>query len=116
MRDYQLISPSLDGIVRHESVSYEGLQRPEEILRLMDGPSSKGKFPKNSTKTKIVYTDHQQKIIEQYFHDLYGIFMKKLSYFMIEPEIEPEVSLKLQAMLQEMIKIKGLMIKGHNKL
>jgi hypothetical protein len=113
MRDYQLISPSLEGILRHGSISYDGLERPDEVLRLMDGPASRGRVDSAKDGNKdTVYTEHQQKIVEQYFHDLYGIFMKKLSYFIVESEPDPEVPLKLQAMLQEMIKVKGLMAKG----
>lgn len=111
MRDYQLISPSLEGVVRHESVYYDGLNRPEELLRIMDGPATRGYSDKDS-RVDVAYTEHQHKIIEQYFHDLYGVFMKKLSCFIVESDPDPEIQLKLQAMLQEMIKIKNLIVKN----
>ena len=111
MRDYQLISPSLDGILRHESIIYEGIRRPDEVLKLMDGPAARGNR-KEDTQTGIVYTDHEQKVIEQYLSDLYGIFTKKLSYFFVESELRPDEEVKLQAMLQEMIKVKKLL--GHH--
>jgi len=113
MREYTITSPSLEGILRHDSIVYEGLHRPEEILRIMDGPSVRGKkkssTPAPDISDDVVYTEHQQKIIEQYFQDLYGIFMKKLSQFIITADSDIELSLKLQAMLQELIKIKALM-------
>ncbi len=118
MRDYQLISPSLEGIIRHNSVTYEGIKRPEEVLRIMDGPIARGRGKQGDSHDdagpESGYTEHQQKIIEQYFHDLYGVFMKKLAYFVVESSYESDLPLKLQAMLQELIKIKTLMDRsGH---
>jgi hypothetical protein len=106
MRDYQLISPSLEGVLRHDSVVYEGIKRPEELLRIMDGPATKG--PQNPDE-RHGYSETDQKIIEQYFHDIYGIFMKNLSHFVLDSDIREEEVLKLQAFLQELIKIKKLM-------
>lgn len=48
-------------------------------------------------------------MLEEYFHDLYGVFMKRLSHFIVEPIACDGDAVKLQAMLQEMIKVKGLM-------
>ena len=110
MRDYQLISPSLDGILRHESIVYDGIQRPDQVLKLMDGPATRGNR-KEGAPAEVVYTDGERKVIEQYLSDLYGIFTKKLSYFFVESEPRPDEEMKLQAMLQEMIKVKKLL--GH---
>lgn len=108
MRDYQLISPSLDGILHHESMVYEGIRRPFELLRVMDGPASLRK--KNQPiLNEVVYTEQENKIIQQYLYDLNVLFMKKFSQFMIESESKYDDSVKLQAMLQELVKIKGLM-------
>lgn len=116
MRDYQYVSPSLEGIIRHASVAYEGIQRPEEVLRLMDGPSSRSSsddsaHPKGGALDgdEVVYTEHQHQVISQYFGDLYGVFLKRLSHFAIDADPSDDSSLTLQAMLQEMIKVKGLM-------
>ncbi len=106
MRDYQLTTPSLEGLFRHDALSYEGIIRPERILRIMDGPASKG--PKDG-RPRHEYSDKDQKIIGQYFQDLYGVFMKKLSRFAVEVDISDDDALKLQALLQELIKIKRLM-------
>lgn len=110
MRDYQLASPSLEGIIRHGSTTYGGVQRPEAVIRIMDGPSSRGAT--KSKNTKLV-PEEQHHIIEQYFHDLYGVFMKKLSHFIVDADPGSEATLMLQAMLQEMIKIKNLMARNH---
>ncbi len=106
MRDYQLISPSLEGILSHSSVVYEGVHRPVEIMRVLDGPASKGAAKKGKG-----CTEEERNILEQYFQDLYGVFLKKFSVFALEAGYVSEETLKLQAMLQEMIKVKRLLAK-----
>ena len=98
-RDYMLVSPSLDGILRHDSITYEGINRPHEVLRAFDSPSS---------VTAKVPTTEEYEILNQYFQDLYSVFMKKLSYFMVETDPQSIDIAKIQALLQEMIKIKKL--------
>lgn len=106
MREYRLTTPSIEGVFRYDSIVYEGIKRPERILRIMDGPASKGP---SDGHPRHEYSDKDQKIIEQYFHDLYGVFMKKLSQFAVETDITQDDTLKLQALLQELVKIKRLM-------
>lgn len=101
MRDYQVISPSLEGILSHEYLSYDNIKRPIEILRIMDGPASKGSDP--------VCTEDQMKILSQYFQDLYSVFIKKLSDFSIESAFLDQEGVRLQALLQEMIKVKKML-------
>ncbi len=107
MRDYQLISPSLDGILHHDSIVYEGIRRPFELLRVMDGPA-KRKARLDKDIDEVVYTRDQQKIIQDYLQDLHTLFLKKFSQFMVESELKPDEGVKLMALLQEMIKIKKL--------
>lgn len=95
-----LASPSLDGILSHESIGYEGVARPEKILRAFDRPSS---------NSKKVPTKEEHNILNEYFQDLNVIFLKKFSNFVVESEPSSAEGLKLQAMLQEMIRIKGLL-------
>lgn len=94
-----LTSPSIEGILRHDSVVYDGLQRPIEIIRAFDSPSS---------ETDKMPNENEHEVLDQYFHDLYGIFMKKLSYFVVESNIDSIDTVKLQAMLQELIKVKKI--------
>jgi hypothetical protein len=102
MRDYMLVSPSLDGVLRHEPLVYGGINRPIEILRVFDSPASEeGKVP----------TEKEHEVLEQYFHDLYGVFMKKLSHLVVETDLAAIDTVKLQAMLQEMIKVKMLIVR-----
>jgi len=108
IRDYQIASPSLEGVLSEGNLVYEGISRPSEILRVLDGPSSKGNSGSAAKGQKK--TEAERKILEDYFHDLYGVFMKKLSHFIVEAEVSSENGVKLLALLQEMIKIKKLMI------
>ncbi|TAK94070.1 hypothetical protein EPO05_06765 [Patescibacteria group bacterium] len=107
IRDYQIVSPSLDGILRHECVEYEGLRRPADIMRILDGPAGKGAYGKRDVRD-----EKDRKVIEDYFHDLYAIFMKRLAHFLVESESSDEDTVKLQAMLQEMIKVKRFVGRG----
>ena len=101
IRDYQIVSPSLDGILQHESLVYEGFKRPIEVARIFDRPAG--------PRTEEAADPEKQKIIGQYFHDLYELLMKKLSEFAVEAEPSSDEAVKLQALLQELIKIKGLL-------
>lgn len=103
IRDYTIVSPSLGGVLSHESLMYEGIRQPVEILRALDGPAADPEAPK---------PPHQQKVLEQYFYDLYGIFMKRLSHFVLEPQPSEADIVRLQAMLQEMVKVKKLIQKS----
>ncbi len=102
-----LVSPSLDGILRHDSVTYEGVKRPAEVLRVLDGPSSRG-----HSGQKKPPTEEQIKVLEEYFNDIYGVFMKKLSYFVVASSAKADDIVKLQALFQELIKIKDLIGRG----
>ncbi len=104
-KDYQIISPSLEGVLNHESITYEGIRRPLELLRVLDGPATRGR--KQGSKN-VHNTDKNNKILEEYFNDLHDVFMKKFSSFVLESETSPNDTVKLQAMLQEMIKVKTL--------
>jgi hypothetical protein len=101
IRDYSFTSPSLDGILSHDSIVYEGLERPNEIIRAFDRPRD----PLSADRT----SPEQRQILQEYFNDLYGLFMRKMSQFVVESDISPDFELKIQAMLQELIKVKKLL-------
>jgi len=101
-----LVSPSLDGVLRHEPIVYGGINRPTDILRVFDSPACEpGKVP----------TEKEHEVLEQYFHDLYGIFMKKVSHLIVETDLNDVDTIKLQAMLQEMIKVKKLIVRKETR-
>jgi hypothetical protein len=95
--------PSLDGVFSHESLVYEGISRPLEILRAFDSPAA---------DSMARHPAHEGKVLERYFYDLYGVFMKRLSQFVLESEPSDIETVNLQAMLQEMIKVKKLRLKA----
>lgn len=103
IRDYEIVSPSLEGVLNDGSIVYEGIRRPIEVMRVMDGPAAKG-AGKGHQKT-----DEEQKLLQDYFQDLYGVFMKKLSHLIVEPSPATEDGVKLMALLQEMIKVKKML-------
>jgi len=103
LREYSYVTPSLGGVLTHESLAYDGIRYPVEVLRALDGPARDPSVPE---------PPHQQKVLEQYFYDLYGVFMKRLSQFVLAPEALDGETVKLQAMLQEMVKIKKLLSKS----
>jgi hypothetical protein len=104
MNQYNIVSPSLQGILSHDSIVYEGLKRPIKVMRIFDGPAAAEVSPEKSAENR--------KIIGQYFQDLYGVFMKKMSHFAIDPATAPVDGVQLQAMLQELIKVRAMMGKG----
>ena len=114
MRDYQIVSPSLEGVLSHDSLLYDGIKRPIEILRILDGPRAKGRESEARSKKRAgnstVLSEAEFKMMQEYFFDLYGVFMKRLSHFLVEADISSDDSIKLQAMLQEMIKVKKWVI------
>jgi hypothetical protein len=101
----------LDGILRHESIIYEGIARPTEIIRAFDRPKAK----KGSDEAQDLDNPENRKVLSDYWNDLYGLFMRKLSQFIIEPQIEAESEVKLQAMLQELVKVKRLLAMPEKK-
>ena len=113
IRDYMITSPSLDGILSHDSIVYEGLERPIEIIRAFDCPKA---YPPNSSSDSLSAsktTPEQRQILQDYFNDLYGLFMRKVSQFIVESEISPDFEVKILAMLQELIKVKKLLTFEH---
>ncbi len=98
-----VVSPSLEGVLNHGTLTYEGLKRPVEVLRVLDGPATRG-----ATGNKRAPTVEQAKVLEEYFNDIYGVFMKKLSFFVVSSSTKADDIVKLQALFQEMIKIKSL--------
>lgn len=99
-KDYSVVSPSLEGVLSHDCVSYEGVRRPAELLRAMDAPSR---------GLRLRPKPGQKEILQSYFYDLYGVFMKRLSHFVLACEAEENETVAIQAMLQELVKVKRLL-------
>lgn len=106
-RTYSVVSPSLRDVLSHAALAYEGIDKPLAILRVLDGPASRGSVSETVSERRC--SGEEAKVLETYFLDLLGIFMKKLSHLVVDTDISHDESIKMQAMLQEMIKVKNLM-------
>ena len=93
MKTYNIISPSLEGILSDDHLYFEGVRRPSAIYAVRDG---------QSISTQDIG------IMEKYFNDIYNLFLRKLSSFCAFGHADDEETAKIQALLQEMIKVKKL--------
>ena len=95
MKKYQKSYPVIDGILSDDFLYFEGINRPVDIFFLNDKDNG-----------AIDRTD----ILEKYFNYIYNLFLCKISIFVASDTINNESSIKLQALLQEMIKVKSMII------
>lgn len=100
-KDYQVIFPSLGGVLSHDTMTYEGLHRPPEIARIFDRAMVLDKELSEEPDGEV-----KQKMLENYFHDLYGVLMKRISQFAVESDPRGEDPVKIMAMMQEFLKVK----------
>lgn len=93
MNTYSIASPSLDGVLSDDYIYFEGVRRPSDLFAIRDGGIE-------SEESKVV--------LERYFNDIHNLFLRKLTHFAGNGPVNNEESLKMQGLLQEMIKVKGL--------
>ncbi len=97
MKTYTIVSPSLQGILSDDHVYFEGIKRPTDYFIARDSVHlEKEVSPKNI------------EILERYLQDIYNLFLRKLSNYILDNRDEMEESIKIQALLQEIIKVKEL--------
>ena len=102
MNTYTITSPSLAGLLTDDALYFEGIKRPLISYAIRETmPDS---------REHVV-------ILERYFTDIYNLFLKKVAAFSANSIVSESPSAsaaaaaetaKLQALLQEMIKVKGL--------
>lgn len=95
MKNYSTIVPSIDGVLSDDLLYFEGIRRPTRISIIKDS---------------IDISGDNLDILEKYFNDIYNLFLKKLSAFALVESTTDEEALKLQALLQELIKVKSLLV------
>jgi len=93
VKDYALVSPSLDGLLSDDALYFEGISRPAAYYTLRDAPPGSG----------------DPIVLEHYWNDVYNLFLRKISSFAAGDGAPEEDSIKLQALLQELIKVKELL-------
>src|SRR4051812_5417782 len=92
MKTYTLTT-TLSGVLTDDYLYFEGVFRPQAFYMLKDEPIQ-------VPKEKIVE-------LERYFNDLYNLFLRKLTVF-ASSTLTYDEEIKLQALLQELIKIRHL--------
>jgi hypothetical protein len=92
-RTYALVSPSLEGLLSDDALYFEGVSRPAAYYAFRDAPS----------------TPVDAMVLERYWNDVYNLFLRKLASFASGDGAPHEDSVKLQALLQELVKVKGLL-------
>ncbi len=97
MKDYNLTQPSVIGILSDDHLYFEGVSRPSDIFVIKDSGNM---------------SDDDIDILEKYFNDIYNLFLRKVSAFVAVDRVNNEETTKLQALLQELIKVKDLIIKA----
>lgn len=90
---YKILQPRLDGVLSDDHLYFEGLQRPSALFLIRDAGDS---------------ATENIEILEKYLADIYNLFLRKLSVFIAEESVTSEESLKLQGLLQELVKVKNL--------
>src|SRR3954468_426116 len=93
---YSISSPSIDGLLKHVYLYFEGIKRPLAAFAVRDAIST------NSSE--------QISELERYFYEIHQLFLKKLSEFSTNQFTSPQDTLKLQALLQEIVKVKQLIV------
>lgn len=91
------LTPSLAGVLSDDYLYFEGISRPQVFFALRDGRE----VGEDERAGSIL-------VLEQYFNDLYNLFLRKLTGFASGAPTSEEDAVKLQALLQELIKIKSL--------
>ena len=93
-KNYSLVLPSLDGLLSDDALYFEGVSRPAAYYVFRDAPPGAG----------------DPVVLERYWNDIYNLFLRKLASFASNDSAPEEDSIKLQALLQELIKVKELLL------
>ena len=93
IKNYSIVSPKLEGILSDDFLFFEEVKRPTKNYFIKDG---------------AVLGLEDFNILDKYLNDIYNLFLRKVSFFISNTNIDDEEIIKLQALLQEIIKVKRL--------
>lgn len=96
MNNYKVVSPSVNGLLSDDNLYFEGISRPSVMSFIEDS---------------VIIDENKTIILEKYFNDIYNLFLRKVSSFALYDNVNDEDSIKIQALLQELIKVKKLIVK-----
>ncbi|MDB5259493.1 MAG: hypothetical protein JWO73_701 [Candidatus Taylorbacteria bacterium] len=110
MSNYTITSPSIESLISEDALYFEGIKRPLIAFALREDMQASKKFAEGRKATEFPTLDSHEHIaiLERYFNDIYSLFLKKIAIFSGEDSVSGDSATKLQALLQEMIKVKGL--------
>ncbi len=101
MKTYTISSPSIEGILSDDYLYFEGVSRPVDVYTVRDyGLSQQSSI----------------EVLEKYFNDIYNLFLRKLSSFSMFDYVGDDEATKMQALLQELIKVKKLIESAENNV
>ena len=93
MENYIIQSPSISGVLSDDYLYFEGVSRPVKLFTIQDS----------------VGDINNREVLEKYFNDVYNLFLRKVALFSSYDHSTEEEMLKLQALLQELIKVKKIL-------
>lgn len=99
MKTYNITSPSIDGVLSDDFLYFEGVSRPSELYTVRDSGYSRDSSYSSEDRISV---------LEKYFNDLYNLFLRKLTSFAMFEHTNDEEAMKMQALLQELIKVKKI--------
>ncbi len=99
MKTYSITPPSIEGMLSDDFLYFEGVVRPTSVSFIRDG---------NYDEIKEMDSSKNIEVLEKYFNDIYNLFLRKLSSFAMFEHTSDEEAIKMQALLQELVKVKSL--------
>ncbi len=93
MEKYTIKQPIVNGILSDDYLYFEGINRPSEITMINDAEID----------------GNSREVLEKYFNDIYNLFLRKMSIFSSFENSTDEEMVKIQALLQELIKVKKIL-------
>lgn len=93
MENYTIRQPQINGILSDDYLHFEGIFRPTQVFMIRD--------------TEI--DGNSREVMEKYFNDIYNLFLRKISIFSSFEHSSDEEMIKIQALLQELVKVKKIL-------
>ncbi len=92
MENYTIKQPFINGLLSDDYLHFEGVYRPAQVFMVRDAVEG-----------------DSREVLEKYFNDIYNLFLRKISVFSSFEHSTDEEMLKIQALLQELVKVKKIL-------
>lgn len=93
MENYTIKQPLINGILSDDYLHFEGVYRPTQVFMIRDAEID----------------ENSREVLEKYFNDIYNLFLRKISIFSSFEHSTDEEMIKIQALLQELVKVKKIL-------